>query len=143
MQRVSRFETDATQNGLFCAKRAIMLILITGMLKANAFAGSPAKVEFTGDVHTTARAGYAGKSFVLGDANSTDRALWGLYGKETSWTSNVPCWVQVKNESVNDQKVKGTFTKQCAARKKLKTTHWKAPTLQTPISVVPEPLSPG
>src|SRR4051794_31668404 len=42
-----------------------------------------AAFALTGNAHPTARSGFAGKAVPLGDANSGDRALWGLSSKET------------------------------------------------------------
>jgi hypothetical protein len=59
-------------------------------------------VTLSGTVHTTARSGTAGTQFVVGNESSDTYALWGISGKETGVTTNVPCWVHVKTENVND-----------------------------------------
>jgi hypothetical protein len=58
------------------------------LLSAGAAAANPVTVELTGEVHTTARSGYAGKIVELGDPDRKDRALWGLYSEETSAFTN-------------------------------------------------------
>lgn len=59
-------------------------------------------VTLSGTVDTTARSGAAGTQFTVGTASSDTYALWGISGKETGILSNVPCWVHVKTENVND-----------------------------------------
>jgi hypothetical protein len=59
-------------------------------------------VTLSGTVHTTARSGAAGTQHTVGSASSDTYALWGISGKETNGFSNVPCWVHVKTENVND-----------------------------------------
>ena len=107
------FKTEAI------ATRGTACLILSGILCSVSYAGTPAKVELTGDVHTTARTGYAGKTFPLGTADSKDHALWGLYSKETNAFSNVPCWVQVAYKSVNDDKVTGKDTKSLCGSKNL------------------------
>jgi DNA-binding beta-propeller fold protein YncE len=93
------------------------------VLGAGAAAANPITVELTGEVHTTARSGYAGKIVELGDPDSKDRALWGLYSEETSAFTNDPCWVQVATESVNDNSIKGSATtNQCGSKTAQKNT---------------------
>ena len=43
------------------ATRATACLILSGILSSVSYAGTPAKVELTGDVHTTARTGYAGR----------------------------------------------------------------------------------
>lgn len=59
-------------------------------------------VTLSGTVHTTARSGAAGTAHTVGTESSNTYALWGLSGKETGVTTNVPCWAHVKTENVND-----------------------------------------
>ena len=61
-----------------------------------------ATVALSGTVHTTARSGAAGVQHTVGTASSDTYALWGVSGKETGAFTNVPCWVHIKTENVND-----------------------------------------
>lgn len=61
-----------------------------------------ATVTLSGTVHTTLRSGAAGVQHTVGTASSDTYALWGISGKETGATTNVPCWVHIKTENVND-----------------------------------------
>ena len=61
-----------------------------------------ATVALSGTVHTTARSGAAGVQHTVGTASSGTYALWGISGKETGAFTNVPCWVHIKTENVND-----------------------------------------
>ena len=61
-----------------------------------------ATVTLSGTVHTTPRSGAAGVQHTVGTASSTTYALWGISGKETGAFTNVPCWVHIKTENVND-----------------------------------------
>lgn len=61
-----------------------------------------ATVTLSGTVHTTARSGAAGTQHTVGTESSDTYALWGISGKETGILTNVPCWVHVKTENVND-----------------------------------------
>ena len=107
------FKTEAI------ATRGTACLILSGILCSVSYAGTPAQVELTGDVHTTARTGYAGKTFPLGTADSKDHALWGLVPGKRMWFSNVPCWVQVAHKSVNDDKVTGKDTKSLCGSKNL------------------------
>lgn len=59
-------------------------------------------VTLSGTVHTTARSGTSGTQFTVGSESSDTYALWGISGKETGAFTNVPCWVHVKTENIND-----------------------------------------
>lgn len=94
----------ASRQNLLCSIAVpVALILLSSATQA-----APVRVEFTGDVHTTARTGYVGKTFVLGDPNSSEFGLWGLYSKEKS---DDPCWVQANSESINNNLLKGGAAK--------------------------------
>ena len=61
-----------------------------------------AAVTLSGTVHPTLRSGAAGVPHTVGTESSNTYALWGISGKETGPFTNVPCWVHVKTENVND-----------------------------------------
>jgi hypothetical protein len=82
--------------------------VVAAMAAVLSTAAAAATFELTGDVHETGRTGFPGSTFVLGDPNSSEFALYGLLGKERS---DEPCWVQLNNESINASFAKGSAPK--------------------------------